>query len=70
MSISYKPNYCENCKRVSGGLPTWFQVFLFIILLMLFIIPGVIYYFCAKPSRCFICGLKKRHKTNKNINNK
>lgn len=70
MSLSYKPNYCENCKRVSGGKPTIFQVCLCTFLFLLFLIPGFIYYFCAKPSRCYICGLKKRHKKNKNINEK
>lgn len=70
MSIVYKPHYCENCQRKNGGVPTVFQFLLFIFLLILGIIPGVIYYFCAKPSRCYICGLKKRHKTDKNINQK
>ena len=70
MSIAYKPNYCANCKRLNCGKMTSFQYFLYCLLLILGIIPGIIYYFCAKPSRCYICGLKKRHRSDKFVDKK
>ena len=66
MSLDYKPHYCENCGREQGGKPTSFQYLIFILLLTCAIFPGVIYYFLATPSRCYISGLKKRHKNNGN----
>ena len=62
MSIKYSPNYCENCKRENSGIATGFQYFLCGILTAFGIIPGIIYYFIAKSSRSFICGLKKGHR--------
>ena len=65
MSLNYKPNYCENCQKENSGLATGFQCGLLFILLCIFLLPGVIYYFVATPSRCRICGLKRRHRKEK-----
>lgn len=62
MSLGYKRNYCANCGRDQSGLASGGQVFLMVLLTLMYILPGIIYYFCATPSRCHICGLKKKHK--------
>ncbi len=67
MSICYKPLICENCGRQQAGRASYGQYILCIFLLCLFIIPGVVYYFVAKPNCCYICGIKRRHRTHKEV---
>ncbi len=62
MSLAYKPNHCDNCKREQKGKATSFQYLLLYVLLIIGVIPGVLYYFLATPSACYICGLKRRHR--------
>ena len=49
-----KMKYCDNCKQNVKPYQE-FGCFLFIILLILFVVPGIIYLFWPKASRCPIC---------------
>ncbi len=62
MSLRYSPNKCENCDKQQSGEPSGAQLIILFLLTICFVIPGVIYYFCAVPSRCRMCGLKKAHR--------
>lgn len=56
--LFYQNKKCNNCNNNQGGEPYWSQKEVLIVLSCLFIIPGIIYFFIARPKCCFVCGVK------------
>lgn len=64
--LTYHKQYCENCKKHSSGIPSFLQNVIITVLFFLGLIPAIIYFFLAKPKRCYICGLKMTKNENNN----